>query len=655
MCSSDLDSFHLTFCQLTISLALNPSYCLRIFFYSYFFNNTPHFVSFFFLTLPSSVLSPAFLSVSTSSYLPAGLDSQSFNSHIMTSQGPLYIGFDLSTQQLKGLVVNSELKVVHISKFDFDADSHGFSIKKGVLTNEAEHEVFAPVALWLQALDGVLNGLRKQGLDFSRVKGISGAGQQHGSVYWGENAESLLKSLDSSKSLEEQLSGAFSHPFSPNWQDASTQKECDEFDAFLGGPEQLAEATGSKAHHRFTGPQILRMQRKYPEVYKKTARISLVSSFLASLLLGHIAPMDISDVCGMNLWDIKKGAYNEKLLGLCAGPFGVEDLKRKLGAVPEDGGLRLGKINRYFVERYGFSSDCEILPSTGDNPATILALPLRPSDAMVSLGTSTTFLMSTPNYKPDPATHFFNHPTTPGLYMFMLCYKNGGLAREHVRDAINEKSGSGASQSWESFDKIMLETPPMGQKTESGPMKMGLFFPRPEIVPNVRSGQWRFTYDPASDALTETEDGWNTPSDEARAIVESQMLSLRLRSRGLTQSPGDGLPPQPRRVYLVGGGSKNKAIAKVAGEILGGSDGVYKLDVGDNACALGAAYKAVWAIERKPGQTFEDLIGQRWREEEFIEKIADGYQKGVFEKYGKAVEGFEKMEQQVLKQEAARK
>jgi xylulokinase len=167
----------------------------------------------------------------------------------MTSQGPLYIGFDLSTQQLKGLVVNSELKVVHVSKFDFDADSHGFSIKKGVLTNEAEHEVFAPVALWLQALDGVLDGLRKQGLDFSRVRGISGAGQQHGSVYWGEKAESLLKSLDSSKSLEEQLSGAFSHPFSPNWQDASTQKECDEFDAFLGGPEQLAEATGSKAHH----------------------------------------------------------------------------------------------------------------------------------------------------------------------------------------------------------------------------------------------------------------------------------------------------------------------------------------------------------------------------------------------------------------------
>lgn len=162
---------------------------------------------------------------------------------------PLYIGFDLSTQQLKGLVVNSELKVVHTSVFDFDANSHGFDIKKGVQSNEAEHEVFAPVALWLQALDGVLEGLRKQGLDFSRVKGISGAGQQHGSVYWDMDAERLLKSLDASKTLEEQLSGALSHPYSPNWQDASTQAECDEFDQALGSREVLAEVTGSKAHH----------------------------------------------------------------------------------------------------------------------------------------------------------------------------------------------------------------------------------------------------------------------------------------------------------------------------------------------------------------------------------------------------------------------
>jgi xylulokinase len=44
------------------------------------------------------------------------------------------------------------------------------------------------------------------------------------------------------------------------------------------------------------------------------------------------------------------------------------------------------------------------------------------------------------------------------------------------------------------------------------------------------------------------------------------------------------------------------------------------------------------------------LIGARWKEDEFVEKIAEGYQKGVFEKYGEATEGFEKMELELLKQ-----
>ena len=379
----------------------------------------------------------------------------------------------------------------------------------------------------------------------------------------------------------------------------------------------------------------------------------MVSSFLASILLGSIAPLDISDVCGMNLWHIEKGTYDERLLQLCAGAFGVDDLKRKLGLAPEDGGVHLGHVHEYFVQRYGFNANCAVIPSTGDNPATILSLPLRPFDALVSLGTSTTFLTSTRSYMPDRATHFFNHPTTPGLYMFMLCYKNGGLAREYVRDEINAQLHE-EKESWTSFDRTMLQTPPLGQRSESDPMKMGLFFPRPEIVPSIRAGQWRFNYDPIKGTLQETTQGWDAPFDEARAIVESQLLSLRLRSRELTQSPDPHIPAQPRRVYLVGGGSKNKAIARVAGEVLGGVEGVYKLDVGDNACALGAAYKAVWAIERQPGQTFEQLIGRRWHEDEFIEQIADGYQKEVFDRYGKALEGFEKMEKYVLKQESSK-
>ncbi|KZL69048.1 d-xylulose kinase, partial [Colletotrichum incanum] len=573
---------------------------------------------------------------------------------LIMSSGPLYLGFDLSTQQLKvlssdaypAIVVQSDLTVVSEAKVDFDADfGKQYGLHKGVLTNEAEGEVYAPVAMFLEAIDLVLERLKaKTPLD--RIKGISGSCQQHGSTYWGKDAETLLGGLRADKPLVEQLKQGFSHPYAPNWQDHSTQAQCDKFDANFETAQRLAEVTGSAAHHRFTGTQIMRLRQKLPEMYAATSRISLVSSFLASVLLGSVAPIDISDVCGMNLWDIPAGTWSEPLLELTAGDKSkVADLRAKLGEPRHDGGGSMGPISKYFVERYGFSKDCQIAPFTGDNPATILALPLRPMDAIVSLGTSSTFLMVTPVYKPDAAYHFFNHPCTPGQYMFMLCYKNGGLARERVRDALPKPEGG---DPWAGFNKAVLDTPPLDVRSESDRAKLGLYFDLPEIVPNIKAGTWRYTANQDGSDLAESESAWDKQTDP-RIIVESQALSMRLRSQNLVHSPRDGLPAQPRRIYLVGGGSLNPAIARVMGDVLGGVDGVYKLDVGGNACALGGAYKAVWALERGEGESFDELIGKRWKEEGAIQKVDDGFKEGVFQRYQPIVGAFEEMEKKILK------
>lgn len=350
--------------------------------------------------------------------------------------------------------------------------------------------------------------------------------------------------------------------------------------------------------------------------------------------------MDISDVTGANLWDIKNGRWHEDLLALAGGSSGVDDLRKKLGDVPEDGGASFGTISSYFSTRYGFPSSTQVIAFTGDNPSTILALPLRSSDAIVSLGTSTTFLMSTNQYKPDPAYHFMNHPTTPGLYMFMLCYKNGGLAREHIRDAINNDN----SRTWDKFNDAALSTPVLGAASATDPARLGLFFPRPEIVPAVKQGTWRYLSLPNNGGLQPAEEtAWPHPTADARAILESQLLSLRLRSQPLV-SPQGSLPAQPRRIYLVGGGAANPAIAELAGQVLGGAEGVFKLEIGGNACALGSAYKAAWGVQRKAGEVFEDFLETRWDEGEFVRKVAQGYREGVFERYGEVLGKFGELE-----------
>ena len=173
-------------------------------------------------------------------------------------------------------------------------------------------------------------------------------------------------------------------------------------------------------------------------------------------------------------------------------------------------------------------------------------------------------------------------------------------------------------------------------------------------MPNVRAGTWRYTCSSTGSNLKEEKDGWSKEAD-VRAIVESQILSLRLRSQNLVHNPAHGLPPQPRRIYLVGGGSLNPAIARIVGDVLGGTEGVWRLDVGGNACALGGAYKAVWAMERKEGESFEELIGGRWQESEAVVKVDEGFREGVWGRYGDVLGAFEEMEGRVLQGEERNK
>ena len=116
--------------------------------------------------------------------------------------------------------------------------------------------------MWAEALDRMMGIIATgSGIDLSRIRAISGSGQQHGSVYLNASAGGVLAALDPQQPLAEQISGIFSRPDSPIWMDSSTASQCAEITAAVGGTQALARAdglAGVRALHRAADPQVLR-------------------------------------------------------------------------------------------------------------------------------------------------------------------------------------------------------------------------------------------------------------------------------------------------------------------------------------------------------------------------------------------------------------
>ena len=465
----------------------------------------------------------------------------------------LFLGLDSSTQSLSAVVIDLDTrKVAYEKSLNFDKALPHYKTQNGVLPNRNPLIKHSSPLMWAEALDLIFAEMKKDRVTLGDILAVSGSGQQHGSVYFNERITAALETLDPKKPLVENLHGVFARKTSPIWMDSSTSAECAEIRKKLGGIKYTASRTGSDAFERFTGPQIRKFFKTEPDAYAKTTSIALVSSFLASLLAGKIAPIDYGDGAGMNLMDIRNKVWDMEALKATA-----PSLKKKLPPLAASGQV-IGPVSAYFVNKYGLNPEALATTWTGDNPASVIGLGLiKPGQVAISLGTSDTFFgtMQKCQTDEDGEGHVFGSPA--GGYMTLICFKNGSLAREKIRERYGIAD-------WKQFGEKLKQTPP----GNDGGVLLPWF--EAEIVPRVNQpGIHRFDLDEKNAAAN------------CRAIFEAQMLSMRLHSQWMNVAA--------EKIFATGGASNNTALLQVMADVM--NCRVSRIEISKSA-ALGAALQA---------------------------------------------------------------
>jgi len=224
---------------------------------------------------------------------------------------------------------------------------------------------------------------------------------------------------------------------------------------------------------------------------------------------------------------------------------------------------------------FGFSPDTLCTAWSGDNPNSVIGLGLvEPGMTAISLGTSDTFFGTLRNCQTDPNAegHVFGSPT--GDFMSLICFKNGSLARERVKDQYD--------LDWAEFSAALQQTPP----GNDGKFMLPYF--EPEIVPKVLIPGVRRIF------LEEDDMPGN-----CRAVVEAQMMSMRIHSQWM------GEPPV--KIYATGGASANSQILQIMADVF--QCPVYRQET-PNSAALGAALRAAhaWHLHNDDEKPWSDIV-----------------------------------------------
>ncbi len=284
----------------------------------------------------------------------------------------MYIGLDLGTSGLKGLLIDDDQRVL--------------AEATAPLTVQRPHEGWSEQspADWIAAAEAVLDALAAQGL--AAVRGIGLSGQMHGATLLDARDEVLRPCI--------------------LWNDTRAHEEAAELD----DDPMFRRVTGNIVFPGFTAPKLLWVERHEPALRAKVAKVLLPKDYLRLWLTGdHVAEM--SDAAGTAWLDTGARDWSDDLLA--ATGLSRAEMPRLV-----EGSAVSGHLRDALAARWGLPGAVVVAGGGGDNAASGVGVGVvRAGEAFVSLGTSGVLFAANDGYQPDPATavHTFCH-ALPGTW-----------------------------------------------------------------------------------------------------------------------------------------------------------------------------------------------------------------------------------------------
>ena len=278
----------------------------------------------------------------------------------------MYIGLDLGTSGLKGILIDADQKVL--------------AEATAPLTVQRPHDGWSEQSpdSWITAAEAVLDKLSAHGL--GAVRGIGLSGHMHGATLL-DAADDVLRPCIL-------------------WNDTRSHVEAAEMD----GDPLFRRVTGNIVFPGFTAPKLAWVQKHEPAIWAKVAKVLLPKDYLRLWLTGdHVGEM--SDAAGTAWFDTGRRDWSEDLLS-------ATGLTRAQMPRLVEGSAVSGQLRSELASRWSLPAGVVVAGGGGDNAAAGVGVGVvKAGQAFVSLGTSGVLFAANNGYQPDPATavHTFCH------------------------------------------------------------------------------------------------------------------------------------------------------------------------------------------------------------------------------------------------------